>query len=143
MKTDPPEFLFDAIATTALPCGNREVTANPVQVKLEAPKKAPVPRREMTWDEHDAVKCLKEQVTYPPESWDKRFARELLTTTITEKESAQVWRLFQRYRRQIKHWKKAELLAVAEKLAAPDSRKLAKEAKEAEERRRIEATKQP
>jgi hypothetical protein len=140
MKSAPPEFLFDAIATTALPCGNREVTANPVKVKLEAPKKAPVPRREMTWDEHDAVKCLKEQVTYPPASWDKRFARELLTTTITEKESAQVWRLFHRYRRQIKHWKKAELLEVAAKLAAPDSRKLAKEA---EERRCIEATKNP
>lgn len=39
MNTDPPEFLFDALATTALPCGNREVTANPVKVKLEAPKR--------------------------------------------------------------------------------------------------------
>jgi hypothetical protein len=47
MKSAPPEFLFDAIATTALPCGNREVTANPVKVKLEAPKKAkPAPEFE-------------------------------------------------------------------------------------------------
>jgi hypothetical protein len=139
MNTDPPEFLFDALATTALPCGNREVTANPVKVKLEAPKKAPVPRRDQTEDERQAVKCLKEQVNYPVASWDKRFARDLLTTTITEKESAQVWRLFHRYRRQIRHPEKARLLEVAEKLAPPDLRKLAKEA---EERRQIAATKQ-
>lgn len=111
--------------------------------KLEAPpapKKAAVPRREMTWDEHDAVKCLKEQVTYPPASWDKRFARDLLTTIITEKEAPQVWRLFHKYRRQIIHSRKDYLLTIAAKLAAPDLRKQA--AQEAE-RQRIQATKTP
>jgi hypothetical protein len=140
MNIDPPEFLFDALATTALPCGNREVTANPVKVKLEAPKKAPVLRRDQTEDERQAVKCLKEQVNYPPASWDKRFARELLTTDITEKQAAQVWRMFYRYRRQIQHPEKERLLKVAAHFVTTTLRTLAKEA---EERRRIEATKQP
>lgn len=121
-------------------CGNREVTANPVKVKLEAPKNPPVPRRDQTDDERQAVKCLKEQVTYPPASWDKRFARELLTITITEKEAAQVWRLFHRYRRQIAHKDKTRLLEIAANLAAPDLRKLAQEANE---RQRIADTKKP
>lgn len=72
MNNDPPEFLFDAMHAPKIACGNYEASANPVKVK--------------------------EQVTYPPASWDKRFARELLTTTITEKEAAQVWRLFHKYR---------------------------------------------
>lgn len=138
MNANPPEFLFDAFATTALPCGNREVTANPVKVKLEAPKKSPVPRRDQTEDERKAVKCLKEQVRTPPACWDKRFIRDLLTATITEKESAQVWRLFHKYRRQIHHAEKTRLLEVAAHFAATDLRKLAKEA---EERQRIAATK--
>ncbi len=136
----PPEFLFDAMHAPQIACGNHEVSANPVKVKLEAVKKEPVPRRELTRDEHEAVKCLKEQVTYPPASWDKRFTRELLTTTITEKEAAQVWRLFHRYRRQIAHKDKARLLEVAANLAAPDLRKLAKEDAE---RRQIAVTKTP
>lgn len=119
MKTEPPEFLFDAMHAPQMACGNHEVSANPVKVMLEAPKKTPVPRRDQTEDEREAVKCLKEQVTYPPASWDKRFARDLLTTTIT-------------------HEDKKRLLEVAERLAAPDLRKLAKEA---EERQRIATTK--
>ena len=138
MTDDPPEFLFDAMHSPQIACGNHEASANPIKVKVEAKRKAPVPRRDQTEDECKAVKCLKEQVTFPPASWDKRFTRELLTTTITEKESAQVWRLFTRYRRQIRHPEKARLLDVAEKLSAPDLRKLAKEAAE---RQRIAATK--
>lgn len=138
MNNNPPEFLFEAMHSPQIACGNHEASANPIKVKLEAPKKAPVPRREQTVDERKAVQCLKEQVTFPPASWDKRFTRDLLTTTITEKESAQVWRLFTRYRRQIRHPEKARLLEVAERLAAPDLRKLAKES---EERQRIAATK--
>lgn len=114
--------------------------ALPVKAKAVPTPKAAKPRREMTLDECDAVKCLKEQVTYPPASWDKRFVRELLTTSITDKEASQVWRLFHRYRRQINHWKKRELLAIAASLAAPDLRK---QAKELAERQRIQATKNP
>jgi hypothetical protein len=117
-----PEFLFHAVETVALPCGNRETTGNPVKVKLEAPKKSAVPRRDMTPDEREAVKCLKE-VRYAPATWDKRFARDLLTTTITTKEAAQVWRLFHKYRRQIKSPARDRLLEIAKQLAAPDLRK--------------------
>lgn len=103
-----------------------------------APKKAAAPRREMTEDEKIAVQCLKNHVTYTPGSWDKRFVGNLLASTITDKEAPQVWRLFHRYRRQIRHICKAYLLTVAAKLAAPDLRKQA--AQEAE-RQRIQATK--
>lgn len=114
-RVDPPEFLFEAMHATKIACGNHEVSANPIRVLLEAPKKkTPVPRRDQTDDELKAVKCLKEQVTYPLASWDKRFARDLLTTTITEKEAAQVWRLFHKYRRQIHHAEKSRLLEVAD-----------------------------
>ncbi len=140
MNNDPPEFLFDAMHAPKIACGNYEASANPVKVKLESPKKSPVPRREQTDDEREAVKCLKEQVTYPPASWDKRFARDLLTTTITEKEAAQVWRLFHKYRRQTRHRDKDRLLEVAANCAAPDLRK---SAQVADERQRIAATKKP
>lgn len=135
MTDDSTEFLFDAMHSPQIACGKHEVSANPIKVKLKA---AAVPRRDQTEDERKAVQCLKEQVTFPPGSWDKRFTRNLLTTSITEKESAQVWRLFHRYRRQIRHPEKNRLLEMAQRLAAPDLRKLAKEA---EERQRIAATK--
>lgn len=121
----PNEFLFDAFATTALPCGNREVTAKPVKVKLAAPKKLPPVRRALTTDEMTAVKCLK-GVTTPPACWDKRFIRDVgVGDTITDKEAAQVWRLFHKYRRQITCAGKQRLLEVAAACAAPDLRKLA------------------
>lgn len=64
MNTDPPEFLFEAMHAPQMACGNHEVSSNPIQVLLEAPKKkTPVPRRDQTEDERKAVKCLKEQVT--------------------------------------------------------------------------------
>lgn len=126
-----PEFLFEGLATTALPCGNREATANPVKVKLEAPKKVPSVRRAMTADEAEAVKCLKNQVTTPPACWDKRFIRDVgLGGQITEKEAPQVWRLFTKYRRQITHREKTRLLEVAATRAAPDLRKLAAQDRE-------------
>jgi hypothetical protein len=80
-------------------------------------------RRPMTACELEAVKCL-QQVTYPVASWDKRFARSMSgATTITDKESPQVWRLLKRYRRQISSPNKANLLVMADELAAPDFRK--------------------
>lgn len=64
-------------------------------------------------------------VTFPVASWDKRFYRSLSSgELITENESAQLWRLFIKYRKQMSFPDKARLLAVAEKLAAPDFRKL-------------------
>ena len=39
------EYLFDALATVALPCGGREVTGNPVRVMLAAkPAQCPLPQ---------------------------------------------------------------------------------------------------
>lgn len=132
-----PEFLFDALESVPLPCGGRLVTANPVKVKLEAPKKTAPVRREMSADEAEAVRCLK-TVTTPPACWDKRFIRDVgCGGLITDKEAPQVWRLFHKYRRQIAHPDKSRLLEVAATLAAPDLRKLAAEE---EMRRRIQAT---
>lgn len=80
-------------------------------------------RRPMTPCELEAVKCLG-QVRYPPASWDKRFARSMSgMTTISDKEAPQVWRLLKRYRRQISSPHKANLLMMADELAAPDFRK--------------------
>ena len=81
-----------------------------------------VQRRPITPDEKTAIFLL-QGVTFPPASWDKRFARNIVHgDTITEKEASQVWRLFKRYRRQINHPHAAWLLAIAETLAAPDFR---------------------
>jgi len=84
----------------------------------------PVERRVMTPDEMEAVELM-HSVTYPCASWDKRFMRNLAgCETISEKESAQLWRLFIKYRRQIGHRDRDRLLAIAAPLAAPDLRKL-------------------
>lgn len=100
------------------------VPASHMKLVKPASTRPPVPRRDMTPDELVAVKLLGEQVTYTPASWDKRFAREhYQMTTLSEKESAQVWRLFKRYRRQIHHPEKERLLALAETLAAPELRR--------------------
>ncbi len=77
--------------------------------------KTPAVRRPMSADEAAAARCIWTQVTFPVGHWDKRFMREL-PEEITEKQAAQVWRIFRTYRRQIKHPRKAELLAMAESL---------------------------
>lgn len=78
----------------------------------------------MTPDEMQAIERM-HCVTYPVASWDKRFMRNLSgCETISEKESAQLWRLFIKYRRQMAFPDKSRLLALAETLAAPDLRKL-------------------
>ena len=82
----------------------------------------PTPRTPCTDDEKTAVEALA-RVSYPVASWDKRFSRQLSPAGLTEKERPQVWRLFVKYRRQINCPRKAELLKVAETLAAPDFRK--------------------
>lgn len=66
-------------------------------------------------------------VTFTPASWDKRFAAHLQNClrvgTIGEKAKPQLWRIFTRYRRQTSGPRKAQLLGIAEQLAAPDFRK--------------------
>ena len=77
----------------------------------------------MTPDEMQAVERMA-CVTFPVASWDKRFYRSVSSgEMITEKEAAQLWRLFIRYRRQMAFPDKARLLSLAETLAAPDLRK--------------------
>ncbi len=83
--------------------------------------KTPAVRRPMSADEAAAARCIWTQVTFPVGHWDKKFMRGL-PDEITEKQAAQVWRIFKTYRRQIEHERKAELLALAEKLGAPDLR---------------------
>jgi len=87
----------------------------------------PVERRLMTSDEQLAVEQMK-CVTFPCGCWDKRFYRDCLSgqSSISEKAAAQLWRLFIRYRRQMTFPDKRRLLELAEKLSAPDFRKLAK-----------------
>ena len=95
-------------------------------------------RTPTTEDERIAVEALA-RVSYPPASWDKRFSRQLSPDGLTAKERPQVWRLFIRYRRQISHPRRAELLRKAESLAAPDFRK---QQAAANERAKIEAMRQ-
>ena len=79
----------------------------------------------LTTEETIALNAL-HGCTFPVASWDKRFVRSLSGMTgLTDKERPQIWRLFIRYRRQISCERKAELLRLAETLAAPDLRKLA------------------
>lgn len=79
----------------------------------------------MTPDEMQAIERM-HSVTFPVASWDKRFFRSLSSCeTISEKESAQLWRIFIKYRRQMGFPDKARLLQLAESLAAPDLRKVA------------------
>lgn len=83
-------------------------------------------------DERTAVLAL-QHVGMPPASWDKRFRNQLSELALSEKERPQVWRMFVRYRRQIhgqvingvslRGAPLQNLLALAEKLAAPDFRK--------------------
>lgn len=89
-------------------------------------------RRLMTPDEMQIVDRMS-MVTFPVASWDKRFYRNLSSgEMISEKESAQLWRLFKRYRRQIGFPDKERLLAIAETKAAPDFRKQQAEQREKE-----------
>jgi hypothetical protein len=84
----------------------------------------PVQRRMMTPDEMQAIERM-HGVAYPVASWDKRFMRRLSSCeTISDKEAAQLWRVFIRYRRQMSFPGQAELLRMAEGLAAPDLRKV-------------------
>lgn len=90
--------------------------------EIGKPQRKAVVRREMTAEEELAVQCIRSQVTFPVGHWDKRFIRELLWT-VTEKQAAQVWRIFKTYRRQITHERKAELLEMAERMGAPTLRR--------------------
>jgi hypothetical protein len=68
------------------------------------------------------------KLSYSAACFDKRFAREIAgVTKATEGQMAQVWRLVWRYRRQIQHEKRAELLAVAQVRGAVDFRTKSRE----------------
>jgi hypothetical protein len=87
------------------------------------------PKRPLTADEADAIVMLS-CVTYPVASWDKRFAAHLWSCLksgqIGVKAVPQLWRIFIRYRRQTSGARKAELLKLADGLAAVDYRKQAR-----------------
>lgn len=90
----------------------------------------------LTYNERQAIESLR-GVTFTPASWDKRFARDVLfpaleTGMLGEKSVPQLWRLFIRYRRQVRcsSYDRARLMAVAEKWAAPDFRKVNAAARE-------------
>lgn len=85
-------------------------------------------KRPLSSDEAEAIAMLR-GVTFTPASWDKRFAAHLQDCSavgmIGEKAAPQLWRIFIRYRRQTHGPRKAELLAMASQLSAPDLRKVA------------------
>lgn len=98
-----------------------------------------VKRRMLTLDEMQAFKRM-HVVTFPVASWDKRFFATLAADDmISERESAQLWRLFIRYRRQMSFPDKERLLKVAQALSAPDFRKLRSKTKRELEMERIRA----
>jgi hypothetical protein len=83
----------------------------------------------MTPDEAMAIDGLL-GVTFQVASWDKRFHRDVLTEArrigiIGEKSAPQLWRIFTRYRRQVRTPEpdRSRLLKLAAAMAAPDYRK--------------------
>lgn len=94
----------------------------------------PTPRRPITNDERLVLNGMT-WVTFPAASWDKRFFRGLFCSkTISEKEAAQLWRIFIKYRRQVRGSDKVRLLELAKTKAAPNFRK-----QQAEERKMANA----
>ena len=93
-----------------------------------------VPRHPLTTEESLAIQSLA-GVSFPAASWDKRFYRNCLegALEITDNMAAQLWRIFIRYRRQVRMpdrgmpmlqaTVKAGLLKYAAQHAAPDLRK--------------------
>ncbi len=64
-------------------------------------------------------------VRFPVASWDKRFYRSLCSRdNISDREAPHLWRIFIKYRRQIKFDDKGRLLSFAELHCAPDFRRL-------------------
>lgn len=64
----------------------------------------------------------------PVGCWDKRFRRDVLFPALDsgelgDKAAPQLWRILIRYRRQVDHPRRAELLRYALDHAAPDFRK--------------------
>lgn len=99
-----------------------EKCADVSKSKLEPVRRAPKVYRDL-----DELECLAVnmvgRLSYPAACFDKRFAREIAgVTKATEGQMAQVWRLVWRYRRQIQHEKRAELLAVAQVRGVVDFR---------------------
>lgn len=106
-------------------CGCEERRAENVEPKAKAADRSV--RAPKVYRDLDELECLATKVvgglSYSAACFDKRFAREIRgVTKATEGQMAQVWRLVWRYRRQIQHEKRAELLAVAQVRAAEDFR---------------------
>lgn len=85
------------------------------------------PKHMLTTDERDAIEALR-GVGMPCGCWDKRFRRDVLwpaldAGTLGDKAAPQLWRILIRYRRQLNHPRRADLLRIAATLAAPDFRK--------------------
>lgn len=87
------------------------------------------PKHPLTDDERAAIRGLI-GVTFPVASWDKRFFRDVLHPAleagmIGERSAPQLWRIFIRYRRQVRipNPEYSRLLKVASELSAPDYRK--------------------
>lgn len=103
---------------------------------------APKPRTPASEWERIAITALK-RCTFPVGSWDKRFVRSLnIEAGLTDNERPQLWRLFLRYRRQLRdgYSHSLEMWRWAEEHAAPDLRKQRKE--QAEKAKYMEAMKQ-
>ena len=106
---------FALVAEYATPA---VVPLSPKTEKASKSLREPKPRRNLTADEAIIIPLLA-GVSYTPASFDKRFAREIQgVAQITEGQSQQAWRIFKRYRKQIKHPEKDRLLAIAATLEA-------------------------
>ena len=91
-----------------------------------------ITRTPTTPDEALAVRAIK-SARMIPASWEKRFTAQLSPDFLSEKERPQLWRLFQKYRRQIAGAnlqgvmmtpeRMTPLLSYAATHAAPDFRK--------------------
>ena len=95
------------------------------------------PKHPLTNNERKAIKSLY-GVTFAVASWDKRFARDVLfpaldTEILGVKAVPQLWRIVQKYRRQLRGSpeERGELLKLAVKWSAPDFRKVNAAANEA------------
>jgi hypothetical protein len=93
-------------------------------------KSKSIQRRFATDDEKIALDMLR-GCRFPVASWDKRFIRHLgevfyllPEASISDGEAPQLWRIFIKYRAQMRGPELQRLLPIAQKLAAPDFRKL-------------------
>ena len=122
MLTDETDLFGEPVVDAAK--DQKEARPKPVGVKSA--------RTPKVYRDLDELECLATKIvgklSYSVGCFDKRFAREHAgVTKATEGQMAQVWRLIWRYRRQIAHERRKELLAVAQVRGAVDFRTRNKE----------------